>query len=157
MAISSVCKDRRKEDGDLKTQLRYGTKDIEVHIKYRGSGEGFRKTNLREFMGEIDLPSFYHTVRWRKRKDRLGRRITNYRKTGRSEEPATGKEQEGGPTLIRQRSETKDTDSKRARIEDRKSSSSSSGSSGDDTNDSDVDMTSGSSASGKEVMEQEAE
>ena len=75
MAISKVCAERRNVEKDLKTQIRYGSKDIEVHIKIKGSGEGFKKTNLVEFMGDNSIPTFDHTVKWRKRAERGERRI----------------------------------------------------------------------------------
>ena len=75
-----MCKERRDLDQDLKTQIRFGSKDLELYLKERGSEEGFRKTSLREFLGKEQLPKFDHSVRWRRKVNRSERRVPNYRK-----------------------------------------------------------------------------
>ena len=37
------------ENNNLKTQVRFGTKDLEVLIKRKGENEPFVKVNLNEF------------------------------------------------------------------------------------------------------------
>ena len=90
MAINRVCKDKRAEHGDLKTQIRFGTKDIEIFTKWRGSGEGFKKTSLLEFMGDEETPEFDDTVKWRKRVDRPTRRVPNYNRRETATKENTG-------------------------------------------------------------------
>ena len=40
MALGRICAERRSEDSDLRTQMRFNTRDIEILIKYKASGEG---------------------------------------------------------------------------------------------------------------------
>ena len=74
MHISEVCAGRRDEDENLKTQLRFGRKDVEVFIKMRGDESGFRKVNLNEFLDINKVPSFDVKAKWKKYTDRPPRR-----------------------------------------------------------------------------------
>ena len=116
-----MCSAKRKEEVGMKTQLRFGAKEIEVYTKFRESGEGFKKVNLMEFMGENDLPPFDHSIRWRRRIDKPERRIPNYGRTRHpnSEHPAKEKKGEVTPPITRQRSETLNTEAKRHRGEEK--------------------------------------
>ena len=134
---------KRAEERDLKTQIRYGARDIEVHTKMKGTGEGFKKTNLVEFMGENQIPTFDHTVKWKKRADKGEIRIPNYkireeRETNDIREkltrkPIERKNQDAGPAsqqteetskpaIMRQRSESNDLVNKRPKIDERTTS-----------------------------------
>ena len=110
MYISGVCKDRRQENPDLKTQMRFGLKEIEVYTKYRGTGEGFKKVKLDEFLEMELLPEFEHDLKWKKRTEREERRKPNYRSTKPDENPTSRNKEQ---SMIRQRSVTDDKESKR--------------------------------------------
>ena len=122
IAISNICKMKREENSDLKTQLRFGIKDIEVFTKWKGKDEGFKKTNLQEFLGEESIPNFEHDIKWKKKVDRPERRIPNYRnRTGSrdrrtDETPTTGNNDQNDKTMVRQRSTTEENDAKRLRV-----------------------------------------
>ena len=73
-AINRICRDRREEDRNLKTQVRFGDKDLEVLTKTKGENEPFVKTDLKDFIGEARLPLFDDSQRWRHQKDRKPRR-----------------------------------------------------------------------------------
>ena len=66
MALSKICAERRAQEPDLKTQLRFGRADIEVYTKYRGEAAGYRVTKLEDFTDPKLLPAFDHSIRWRK-------------------------------------------------------------------------------------------
>ena len=119
-AIDRVCAERRKEVEGMKTQLRFGSKEVEVYTKVRDSGEGFKKVDLREFMGENELPPFDHSIRWRRRIDKPERRIPDYGRNRQPdpEHPSKEKKGEVTPPITRQRSETLDKEAKRHRGEE---------------------------------------
>ena len=60
MAIQQKATERRAHDKTLKTQLRWGERDIEIYTKTKGSQEPFRRNDLKEFMGMDPLPAFGH-------------------------------------------------------------------------------------------------
>ena len=90
-------------------------------------------------MGDNSIPTFDHTVKWKKRAEKGERRIPNYRnredrETNYSQRtPTVGKVQDAGPTsqtegektgitrpaIMRQRSETNNLESKRPKIDGR--------------------------------------
>ena len=79
-ALNRICKDRRSENTNLKTQVRFGTKDLEVLIKKKGENEPFTKVDLKNFIGENTIPKFDDSLKWRKNTDRMPRRqVTNSR------------------------------------------------------------------------------
>ena len=43
MAVSNICSERRTQDKTLKTQMRFGPKDIEILVKTKGGKEGFKE------------------------------------------------------------------------------------------------------------------
>ena len=47
MYLNSVCADRRSEDPTLKTQLRFGEKDVEIYVKTKGEEGGVQKSKNR--------------------------------------------------------------------------------------------------------------
>ena len=68
MALTRQCTQKRAENPNLKTQVRYGHKDLEIFIKIKGSEEGYKKTCLNEFMGNNNLPPYNHSIKWKKKK-----------------------------------------------------------------------------------------
>ena len=81
--LNSVCTARRAEDKSLKTQLRFGRKDIEIFTKYKGDDGPFKKVRIDDFTDGEAVPLFDHSVKWRKFEDKPPRR-------GRLEGPACG-------------------------------------------------------------------
>ena len=140
MALSSVCADRRNTDKDLKTQIRFGYKDLEIYTKRRGSGEAFKEVKLQDFLEGNVLPAFDHSIIWKKYEDRPMRRKLNFegrQKTvpsmqGQSEDPANRKDRDIVPAITRQHSDTGDTESKRQRLENEKQMSCSESSSNEE-------------------------
>ena len=79
-AINEICKDKRDNNYNLKTQLRYGTNDFEILTKEKGTTEPFRIAEMKDFIGDSRLPDFNHNIKWRRQSERPGiRRITNRR------------------------------------------------------------------------------
>ena len=74
-ALNNICKLRREEDPQLKTQIRFSSKDLEIMTKKKGSTEPFVKTSMNDFVGEQELPSFDTKIKWKKTTDRKPRRI----------------------------------------------------------------------------------
>ena len=119
IAIRNLCADRRDRDKSLKTQMRFAHKDIEVLIKHKGENEPFRAVNLKEFIGDNNVPEFNYNIRWKHQPDRPPRRrlYSNSDRDTRPEtvrkdknvEPVTGQKHHEDPAmqnraLIRQRS-----------------------------------------------------
>ena len=100
-AINKLCQEKRNNDKYLKTQLRYGTVDLEILTKEKGSEEPFRQVNLTDFIGETVLPTFDHTIKWRRLVDRpTRRRVTSSRSP--SPDPANRKVSPQKPQLNKQ-------------------------------------------------------
>ena len=65
MALSRECADRRRTNKDLKTQIRFGKRDIELFTKEKGKGEAFKKVDLGDFMDTKNLPPYNHKISWK--------------------------------------------------------------------------------------------
>ena len=83
MALNKICTEKRAAEGDLKTQLRFGRKNIEVFIKYKDEDKGFRQVPLDDFTDMTKIPPFNYEVKWRRYRDKPTRRVTS-----RGEEPS---------------------------------------------------------------------
>ena len=70
MCINRICNDKRAENPQLKTQLRFGDKDIEIMVKERGSNEPYRYVKLEDFTDQDEIPLYDHTKKWRPRTDK---------------------------------------------------------------------------------------
>ena len=96
MALNRLCGEKRAEDKYLKTQVRFGNKDLEVWTKEKGSEDPFLQVSLKEFLGTEELPDFDDDIKWRKTKDRAPRRrVTSSRASspvGRQSPPTTGQQ-----------------------------------------------------------------
>ena len=79
MALNRECTGQRAADPNLKTQLRFGTHDVELFIKYRGEQSGYRQIKLSDFMDTNSLPSFDHKVHWKRFVDQPPRRKVTYK------------------------------------------------------------------------------
>ena len=72
-----------------------------ILMKEKGSEEPFRQVNLTDFIGETVLPTFDHTIKWRRLVDRpTRRRVTSSRSP--SPDPANRKVSPQKPQLNKQ-------------------------------------------------------
>ena len=122
------------EDNDIKTQLRFGPKDIDIYVKYKSEGVPFKPVRSEDFTDATRVPDFDHTIKWKcfldkppRRKLGAGSRTDNRVARGQTtetEDPTKGK-------LIRQHSNTSD----KSQNKKHKMGSSSSPSTSSDEND----------------------
>ena len=75
MFLSNACRDYRTDYKDIKTQLRFTEKGIEIMIKTKGSGEPYKTTSYNEIMDTSNIPQFDHSLSWNIWKDRPARKI----------------------------------------------------------------------------------
>ena len=54
--LNKVCQEMRQKDNTLRTQLRFGKKDIEVFTKHKGDPTGFRVVKLDDFTDISKIP-----------------------------------------------------------------------------------------------------
>ena len=80
MYINNMCKEARTSDPDLKTQLRFGKRNIELYVKFKGEGLPFRLAKLEDFMDTDKIPKFDHEARWKRFPDRYPRRLNETRR-----------------------------------------------------------------------------
>ena len=64
-AVAHRAKIMRAADSNLKTQLRWGGKDLEVYTKTKGSDEQMKLMNLQEFMQNDTLPDYDTNIKWK--------------------------------------------------------------------------------------------
>ena len=74
MSLNQICAEKRKNDPTLKTQLRFGKKDIEVFTKTKGEESGYKKVDLDDFTDMSLVPEFNFAIKWRKFTDKPPRR-----------------------------------------------------------------------------------
>ena len=141
MALSRFCAEKRREEENLKTQIRFGHNDVEIYVKRKGENEAYKKVSLNKFMGTEKLPKFDMSVIWKKQRERPERRRYRYASNKdiipsmkKHESPAKGKRMTQTKAITRQNSTEAGTESKRARKEDDKSSSESESGSSEDEN-----------------------
>ena len=145
-AIAKMCAEKRLQNKNLKTQMRYGMHDVEIFTKLKRSEEGFRKANLEDFMETAELPAFDHELSWKRRSERFERRKPNYRNSNLPVEPIADWTSHDRPAVVRQRSITEDSEAKRAKREsieeeEQRSEAVSTGEEEEVRNDSDIEMT----------------
>ena len=63
--LNKICKDKRTEDPDIKTQLRFGPKDIDIFIKYKSEGVPFKLVKIEDFTDANRVPGFDHSIKWK--------------------------------------------------------------------------------------------
>ena len=133
-AINKICNERRQENKNLKTQIRFGKRDIEVFTKIRGETTGFKLVALKDFTDVEQLPAYDHSIKWKIHPDRPPRRKVRYQNqkqdTGSSTAQATGQE-ETPKQLARVNSNSVTNESKKARMSAPSSGSQTSDSSSD--------------------------
>ena len=85
--LNRICREKRESNPELKTQIRFGTNDLIILVKQKGSEDPFRIVELRDFTENQDIPPFDMTVKWRIQEDRIPRR-----RVGSSQAPAKRQE-----------------------------------------------------------------
>ena len=90
MFLNKICAEKRAENPQLKTQIRFGKKDVEIYTKLRGDDHGFKKVPLEDFTDPKMIPKFDAKIKWRRYKDKIPR-ISNKRWEDRGERPSTRK------------------------------------------------------------------
>ena len=90
--LNRICADKREADHNLKTQIRFGDKDLIILTKRKGESEPYRIVDFEDFTGDRQIPPFDMTIKWRIQQDRPPRR-----KTSSSHSPATRKENSASP------------------------------------------------------------
>ena len=134
MYVNGICAEKRKLDQSLKTQIRFGKRDIEVFTKYKGEEAGFKKIKLCDFTDISEIPEFDWGIRWRRYQDKpprprihrqeVPRQRPSMRTQMEDENPGdpAGRSQQPPQTLVRRNSNTLNSDSKKPRIEESSSS-----------------------------------
>ena len=74
MFVNKLCQVLRNKNERIRTQIRFGVRDVEVMVKEKGSKEPYRLKPLEELTDLRDIPGFDHTKRWVQRVDRPPRR-----------------------------------------------------------------------------------
>ena len=74
MDLSRICAEQRKSEPMLKTQLRFGRKDIEIYTKLKGEDKGYRKVTLTDFTDMSKIAKFNAKIKWKRYQDKPPRR-----------------------------------------------------------------------------------
>ena len=74
--LNMICREKRMEDETLKTQIRFGKKDLEIFVKHRGDETPFKLVRMYEFTDVDNIPPFDHQIKWKRIEDRQPRRRT---------------------------------------------------------------------------------
>ena len=103
--LNKLCIVKRQMDNRLKTQIRFGEKDLEVMTKIKGMEELFKQEDLKSFIGDQIIPDFNFNLKWRIKMDSIPRRRLHSASHG----PAEQEKSPAGParavkTLVRQHS-----------------------------------------------------
>ena len=91
MYLNKICQVMRTNDERLRTQIRFGTKDLEVLTKTKGSEEPYKQRSLSELTVVADIPGFDFSKKWTQRVDRPPRRRAFGSPERRVGNPASGK------------------------------------------------------------------
>ena len=124
MAANNKCSDVRQSDPEIKTQIRFSDRDIEILTKTRGTDEPYRPVNLNDFMGDTPLPLFDHSRKWNFRPDRPPRRKISY--DNNTTDPLSVYKSTGKHAISRQNSQVENSKKKSKKSQEESSSSSSS-------------------------------
>ena len=102
VALNRICKDKRDLDNEIKTQIRFGKRDLEILTKTKGTDEPFVKVDLDDFTKGQSIPEFDNKISWKHKKDRIPRRrVTSSRSNSPDtspERPVTGEKTVAKPT-----------------------------------------------------------
>ena len=58
--LNMICRDKRMEDDTLKTQIRFGKRDLEIYVKHKGDETPFKLVKIEEFTDVESIPPFDH-------------------------------------------------------------------------------------------------
>ena len=78
MHLNRKCTEYRKKYPEVKTLLRFGTKDIELLMKTKGSSEPLRIVPYSTVDDNSNIPKFDNTRKWKARTTIPNRRKKNY-------------------------------------------------------------------------------
>ena len=81
----------KKNNPKLKTQIRFGLKDIEILTKTKGDGDSFKPVDWREFIGNETIPKFDAKIKLRSQPDKPPRRKL-VASPSKQTEPASGQD-----------------------------------------------------------------
>ena len=70
IGLANEASEKRMKDKDLKTQIRWGEKDVEIWMKKKGSEENLVKIDLVEFMDGKQLPEIDLNIKWKASRNR---------------------------------------------------------------------------------------
>ena len=73
-AINKICARKRAEDDSLKTQVRFGERDLHIMTKLKGSQDPYFNEDMETFLEGERLPEIDLTIKWRFQEDRPPRR-----------------------------------------------------------------------------------
>ena len=76
IALGRRAREMREKDAGLRTQIRFGDKDIELHTKRKGSNDRYVIFPMGDIEYDELLPKFDHTLKWNRRDDRPRRHIS---------------------------------------------------------------------------------
>ena len=74
MFINRECARYREQYPEVKTQLRFGQRDVEILLKTRGTEEAYRNVTFDTITDPREIPAFEHNVKWQQRPNRSPRR-----------------------------------------------------------------------------------
>ena len=123
IALSRFAKDIRLKDKKVKTQIRFGQKDVELLTKTRGSDERYEIVPMEEIKSTNPLPKFEHSKKWSRREDRPPRRRVSPNR-GRLEVPSLRMEDENlsttdkNPESLHVRKSRKTTPSHQSKVQE---------------------------------------
>ena len=162
--LNKICKDKRTEDTDIKTQLRFGPRDIEIFVKYKSEGVPFKLVKIEDFTDATRVPAFDHSIKWKCFTDKPPRRKLG--DAGRRTDIRGGPGQPTGQTeierpakgnLVRQHSNSSEKVLHKKHKMDSRSSSSSSSDEDNEMEQSDSGKEEDGSPSGRKDLETEDE
>ena len=70
MFLNQGCAEHMQEYSDMKTQLRFSNRDIEVLIKIKGISEPYRVICYEEIINTMEMPEFEYDMVWKPKSDR---------------------------------------------------------------------------------------
>ena len=74
MYLNKACTEYRGLYPKIKTQLRFGSRDVEIMMKEKGSKDPYKKVTYSEVTDPSGVPEFDHSVKWTQRQERKLRR-----------------------------------------------------------------------------------
>ena len=74
MGLANRAMERRAEEKDLKTQVRWGERDVEIWTKKKGTEDNLEKRDIDEFMNGKELPEIDLNIKWKAARNRRDRR-----------------------------------------------------------------------------------